>query len=53
VVGDVGIVAASEEHPLTRNLHAAFGVENRDAVDAWWNRLTDGHNVEAVFHDRS
>ena len=36
--GDFGIVAVDEEHPLTRNLHVAFGVEDRDAVDAWWNR---------------
>ena len=39
--GDFGIVAVDEEHPLTRNLHIAFGVEDRDAVDAWWNRLTE------------
>ena len=39
--GDFGIVAVDEEHPLTRKLHVAFGVEDRDAVDAWWNRLTE------------
>jgi len=66
---------------VARNLHVAFGVENRAAVDAWWRALVeagytsdgepgprpeysdayyggfvldpDGHNVEAVFHDRS
>jgi catechol 2,3-dioxygenase-like lactoylglutathione lyase family enzyme len=39
--GDFGIIAVDKEHPLTRNLHVAFGVEDRDAVDAWWNRLTE------------
>jgi catechol 2,3-dioxygenase-like lactoylglutathione lyase family enzyme len=24
-----------------RNLHVGFGVEDRDAVDAWWLRMTD------------
>ena len=38
--GDFGIVAVDEEHPLTRNLHIAFGAESRDDVDAWWNRMT-------------
>ena len=79
--GDFGIVAVDEEHPLTRNLHVAFGAADRAEVDAWWIRMTetgyesdgkpgerpqysasyygavvldpDGHNVEAVFHDRS
>ena len=37
---DFGVLAASDEHPLTRRLHVAFGVEDRDAVDAWWSRLT-------------
>jgi catechol 2,3-dioxygenase-like lactoylglutathione lyase family enzyme len=39
--GDFGIVAVDEEHPLTRNLHIAFGAESRDDVDAWWNRMTE------------
>ena len=39
--GDFGILERSAEHPLTRRLHGAFGVEDRDAVDAWWNRLTE------------
>jgi catechol 2,3-dioxygenase-like lactoylglutathione lyase family enzyme len=39
--GDFGIEAVSAEHPLTRNLHIAFGAEDRDAVDAWWNRMTE------------
>jgi catechol 2,3-dioxygenase-like lactoylglutathione lyase family enzyme len=38
--GDFGLLAVDDEHPLTRNLHVAFGVEDRDAVDAWWNRMT-------------
>ncbi len=38
--GDFGIQAVDEQHPLTKNLHVAFGMEDRDAVDAWWNRLT-------------
>jgi catechol 2,3-dioxygenase-like lactoylglutathione lyase family enzyme len=25
----------------TRHLHVGFGVADRDAVDAWWNRLTE------------
>ena len=39
--GDFGILGVDDEHPLTRNLHVAFGVEDRDAVDGWWNRLTE------------
>lgn len=39
--GDFGILAVDDRHPLTRNLHIAFGVEDRDAVDAWWNRMTE------------
>jgi catechol 2,3-dioxygenase-like lactoylglutathione lyase family enzyme len=39
--GDFGITPVSDDHPLTRKLHVAFGVEDRDAVDAWWNRLTE------------
>jgi predicted lactoylglutathione lyase len=39
--GDFGIVAVDAEHPLTRNLHVAFGAESRDDVDAWWNRMTE------------
>ena len=38
--GDFGITDVSEEHPLSRRLHIAFGVDSREAVDAWWNRLT-------------
>jgi catechol 2,3-dioxygenase-like lactoylglutathione lyase family enzyme len=32
---------AAGDAPLTRNLHVGFGVEDRDAVDGWWNRMTD------------
>ena len=39
--GDFGIQPVAKEHPLTRNLHIAFGVADRDAVDAWWNRMTE------------
>jgi catechol 2,3-dioxygenase-like lactoylglutathione lyase family enzyme len=39
--GDFGITPVDDEHPLTRNLHVAFGAESRDAVDAWWNRMTE------------
>jgi catechol 2,3-dioxygenase-like lactoylglutathione lyase family enzyme len=38
--GDFGIQPVDEEHPLTRNLHIAFAVADREAVDAWWRRLT-------------
>ncbi|HVU77646.1 MAG TPA: VOC family protein, partial [Gaiellaceae bacterium] len=37
--GDFSI--AADGVPVTRRLHVAFGVEDRDAVDAWWNRLTE------------
>jgi catechol 2,3-dioxygenase-like lactoylglutathione lyase family enzyme len=39
--GDFGIGEPDDEHPLTRNLHVGFGVADRDAVDAWWNRMTE------------
>lgn len=29
-----------EDEDVTRNLHLGFGVEDRDAVDAWWLRMT-------------
>ena len=38
--GDFGIQAVDEEHLLTRNLHIGFGASDRDAVDAWWDRMT-------------
>ena len=39
--GGFGIVPVDEEHPLTGNLHVAFGAESREDVDAWWHRLTE------------
>lgn len=36
--GDFGIAPGDQP---TRNLHVGFGVEDRDAVDAWWARLTE------------
>jgi catechol 2,3-dioxygenase-like lactoylglutathione lyase family enzyme len=35
--GDFSVIEGS---PLTRQLHIAFGVPDRAAVDAWWERLT-------------
>ena len=77
---DLSISAASDERPVTRNLHLALVASSRDAVDAWWRAMVaaghpddggpaprpqyspgyygayaldpDGHNIEAVFHDR-
>ena len=39
--GDFGITPVSADHPLTRRLHVGFGVEDRQAVDAWWQRMTE------------
>jgi catechol 2,3-dioxygenase-like lactoylglutathione lyase family enzyme len=39
--GDFGVQPVDADHALTRNLHIAFGVSDRDAVDAWWNRMTE------------
>jgi catechol 2,3-dioxygenase-like lactoylglutathione lyase family enzyme len=39
--GDFGILGVGDEHGLTRNLHVAFAVADPDAVDAWWNRMTE------------
>jgi catechol 2,3-dioxygenase-like lactoylglutathione lyase family enzyme len=36
--GEFGITAGDA---VTRNLHVGFGVEDREAVSAWWKRLTD------------
>jgi catechol 2,3-dioxygenase-like lactoylglutathione lyase family enzyme len=38
--GDFGITPVDDEHPLSRNLHVGFGVPDRDAVEAWWTRMT-------------
>jgi len=39
--GDFGIQSVDDDHPLTRNLHIAFAVPDRNAVEAWWNRMTE------------
>jgi catechol 2,3-dioxygenase-like lactoylglutathione lyase family enzyme len=39
--GDFGIEERSPDHRLTTRLHIAFGVEGREAVDAWWVRMTE------------
>jgi catechol 2,3-dioxygenase-like lactoylglutathione lyase family enzyme len=39
--GDFGIEECSAEHLLTERLHLAFAVASRDAVDAWWIRMTE------------
>jgi catechol 2,3-dioxygenase-like lactoylglutathione lyase family enzyme len=36
--GDFGMTERTDA--VTRNLHVAFGVEDRAAVDAWWERMT-------------
>lgn len=36
--GDFSIVA---DGPATHGLHVGFGVDDRDAVDGWWNRMTE------------
>jgi catechol 2,3-dioxygenase-like lactoylglutathione lyase family enzyme len=45
--GDFGIQAIDDQHLLTKNLHVAFGVEDRDAVDAWWSRLIEAGYTSA------
>jgi catechol 2,3-dioxygenase-like lactoylglutathione lyase family enzyme len=39
--GDFGITPVSADHHLTRRLHIGFGVEDRQAVDDWWRRMTE------------
>src|SRR5581483_3570728 len=39
--GAFGIVASDRPDAVTQRLHVAFGVEDRDAVDAWWLRMTE------------
>jgi catechol 2,3-dioxygenase-like lactoylglutathione lyase family enzyme len=42
---DLSISAASDERPVTRNLHLALVAESHDAVDAWWRAMTAaGHS---------
>jgi catechol 2,3-dioxygenase-like lactoylglutathione lyase family enzyme len=37
---DLSISSASEERPVTRNLHVALVASSRDAVDEWWRTMT-------------
>jgi catechol 2,3-dioxygenase-like lactoylglutathione lyase family enzyme len=37
---DFSISQAREGKPLTRNLHAAFVAQSREAVDRWWETMT-------------
>ena len=37
---DWGEFSLAADGPATRRLHIGFGVEDRGAVDAWWNRMT-------------
>lgn len=40
---DFSFAQATEERPVTRNLHLAFSVASRDLVDAfWWAGIDDG-----------
>jgi catechol 2,3-dioxygenase-like lactoylglutathione lyase family enzyme len=42
-----GDFSISPEGPTTRRLHIGFGAESRDAVDAWWKRMTAaGHTSD-------
>jgi catechol 2,3-dioxygenase-like lactoylglutathione lyase family enzyme len=37
---DWGEFSLAADGPATRRLHIGFGVEDAEAVDAWWNRMT-------------
>ena len=37
---DLAIGEASDDRPVTRNLHLALAASSREAVDAWWRALT-------------
>jgi catechol 2,3-dioxygenase-like lactoylglutathione lyase family enzyme len=39
--GAFGITTVNDTHPPSRRLHVGFGVEDRGAVDAWWQRMVD------------
>ena len=43
--GDFGITPVTADHPRTRRLHLGFGVKDRQAVDAWWQRMTEAGYV--------
>jgi catechol 2,3-dioxygenase-like lactoylglutathione lyase family enzyme len=38
---DFSISQAADDRPLTRNLHAAFVAQSREAVDEWWRTMTE------------
>jgi catechol 2,3-dioxygenase-like lactoylglutathione lyase family enzyme len=42
---DFSLAAASDGHPVTRNLHLAFSVASRDLVDAFWRAGLDAGAV--------
>jgi catechol 2,3-dioxygenase-like lactoylglutathione lyase family enzyme len=37
---DLSISTASDDRPVTRNLHVALVAASREAVDAWWRAMT-------------
>jgi catechol 2,3-dioxygenase-like lactoylglutathione lyase family enzyme len=37
---DFSISQAGDDRPVTRNLHAAFVAQSREAVDEWWRTMT-------------
>jgi catechol 2,3-dioxygenase-like lactoylglutathione lyase family enzyme len=38
---DFSIAQAREDRPVTRGLHVAFVARSHEAVDTWWNAMTD------------
>jgi catechol 2,3-dioxygenase-like lactoylglutathione lyase family enzyme len=38
---DFSISQAGDDRPVTRNLHAAFVAQSREAVDEWWRTMTE------------
>jgi catechol 2,3-dioxygenase-like lactoylglutathione lyase family enzyme len=46
---DFSISQASNERPMTRNLHVAFVAHSRDEVDEWWQTMTAaGHREDGA-----
>jgi catechol 2,3-dioxygenase-like lactoylglutathione lyase family enzyme len=39
--GDFSVAPVSDEHPVTRGLHIAFGAASRERVDAFWSAGVD------------
>ena len=39
--GDFSLAQATEDHPVTRNLHVAFGAASRELVDTFWQTGVD------------